>query len=79
MKISTYFPEPSGLKFTQWGAIVAEQLAPFGVACPINDDSWKTWVAALHQVPELVSMNIPGPDGHADWRAWAERFIGSVR
>ena len=77
-KITTLFPVPTGLKFEQWGAIVAEQLAPFGVSAPLDEDSWKTWVCALHQVPDLVSMNIPTPDGFQSWDAWAEQFIGSV-
>ena len=79
MTISTYFPEPYGLKFEAWGAIVAEQLSSFGIAAPINEDGWKTWVSALFQVPELVSMNIPVADNFDDWSAWAEQFIGSVR
>lgn len=79
MSISTYIPEPYSLKFEAWGAIVAEQLAAYGIAAPINEDSWKTWVSALFEVPELVSMNIPKADGFDDWSAWANQFIGSVR
>jgi hypothetical protein len=72
-------PEPFGLKFTEWGAIVAEQLAQYGISAPSNDDSWKTWVCALFYVPELASMNIPGGDGFDDWSLWAQQFIGAVR
>ena len=79
MKISTYFPEPGGLKFQVWGAIVAEQLAAYGVSAPLNDDGWRTWVSALFQVPQLVSMNIPQASGFDSWTDWAENFIGSVR
>ena len=79
MKISTYFPEPYGLKFEDWGAIVAEQLAGYGISAPINEDSWKTWVAALFEVPQLVAMNIPQSDGFNSWSDWANQFIGSVR
>ena len=77
--ISVIVPEPFGLKFSEWGALVAEQLAQYGVSAPINDDSWKTWVCALFYVPELVSMNIPGGDGFDDWSQWAQQFIGAVR
>ena len=76
---TAFLPDPSGLKFTHWGALVAEQLAPYGISAPYNEDSWKTWVCALFYVPELVSMNIPSADGFEDWSAWAERFIGAVR
>lgn len=80
MKItSTYFPDPYGLKFGDWGAIVAEQLAAYGISAPINDDGWKTWVSALFEVPQLVAMNIPRADGFNDWSEWANQFIGSVR
>jgi hypothetical protein len=77
--LSTYFPNPEGLKFTEWGAVVAEQLATYGVAAPINEDGWKTWVCALFMVPDLVSLNIPTADGIDSWQQWAEQFIGSVR
>lgn len=74
-----YLPEPEGLKFTEWGALVAEQLAQYGVAAPLDDDGWRTWVCALFYVQELESKNIPGADGFDDWRGWAQQFIGSVR
>jgi hypothetical protein len=80
MKTTTSFlPEPKGLKFSEWGAVVAEQLAKYGVAAPYNDDSWKTWVCALFHVPELVAMNIPSAENFDDWERWAEQFIGAVR
>ena len=72
-------PEPYGLKFTEWGAIIAEQLASAGVASPIDDASWKTWVCALFYVPELAANNIPTADGFSSWQEWATLFIDSVR
>lgn len=63
----------------EWGALVAEELAQFGVAAPSNNDDWKSWVCALFYVPELVSMNIPSADGFKDWTEWAQQFIGAVR
>ena len=80
MTINTsYIPEPYGLKFSEWGALVAEQLAQSGVSAPLDENSWKTWVSALFEVPELVSMNIPGSDGFDSWSDWAQSFIGAVR
>lgn len=76
---AAFLPEPSGLTFSQWGAVVAEQLSQYGVSAPYNDDSWKTWVCALFYVPELVAMNIPSAEGFDTWEPWAEQFIGSVR
>jgi len=76
---TAFLPEPQGSEFVQWGAIVAEQLAQYGVATPYNEDSWKTWVCALFYVPELVAMNIPSAEGFERWQDWAEQFIGAVR
>lgn len=76
---ATFLPEPAGMHFEQWGAVVAEQLAQYGVSTPYNSDSWKTWVCALFYVPELVAMNIPSAEGFETWESWAEQFIGSVR
>lgn len=72
-------PEPKGLSFVQWGSIVAEQLATYGIAMPYNNESWKTWVCALFYVPELVAMNIPSAESFENWEQWAVQFIGSVR
>lgn len=79
IKNAAFIPNPEGLKFTDWGALVAEQLAEFGISSPYNEDSWKTWVCALFYVPELVEMNIPTADGFETWQEWANQFIGSVR
>lgn len=76
---ATFLPEPAGMQFEQWGAVVAEQLAAYGVSAPYNSDSWKTWVCALFYVPELVAMNIPSAEGFESWEPWAAQFIGSVR
>ena len=79
IKGAAFLPLPEGLKFSEWGALVAEQFAQFGVSAPYNDDSWKTWVCALFYVPELAAMNIPGAAGFDTWSDWADQFIGSVR
>lgn len=79
IKNAAFLPQVEGLDFTQWGALVAEQLAQFGVSAPYNSDSWKTWVCALFYVPELVEMNIPSAEGFSTWQEWANQFIGSVR
>lgn len=78
-QIATFIPQTSGLKFSEWGALVAEQFAQYGVSAPYNDESWKTWVCALFYVPELVAMNIPGAEGFESWTDWADQFIGAVR
>jgi len=76
---TSFLPSPEGLKFSEWGAVVAEQLAQYGISAPYNEDSWKTWVCALFYVPDLAAMNIPSADGFESWSDWAERFIGAVR
>lgn len=78
-QIATFIPQTSGLKFSEWGALVAEQFAQYGVSAPYNDESWRTWACALFYVPELVAMNIPGAEGFESWTDWADQFIGAVR
>lgn len=78
-QIPAFIPQTSGLKFTEWGALVAEQFGQYGVSAPFDENSWKTWVCALFYVPELVAMNIPSAEGFDSWSAWADQFIGAVR
>jgi hypothetical protein len=74
--MSFVFPQPDGMDFQPWAALVAEQLATYGVGPPQGND-WKTWASALFYVPALTS--IPSPEGFNDWRLWADRFLDSVR
>lgn len=79
MALSFIIPQPEGMKFTQWTALVAEQLAAYGVGAATDDETWKTWVCALFYIPELVAKNVPTPDQYSEWPAWADLFIESVR
>lgn len=79
MALAIFLPQPYGLKFTDWGALVAEQLATYGVSAPINEDAWKTWVCALFYIPELTALGIPSPEQFPDWQTWAQRFLDCVR
>lgn len=76
---TSLIPQTEGLTFSEWGGLVSEQFAQYGIGAPYNDESWKTWVCALFYVPELVAMNIPSADGFDNWSDWANQFIGSVR
>ncbi len=77
--LSAPVPQPQGLTFRAWGALVAEQLAQYGVAAPSSETDWKPWVCALFYVPALAAANIPEPGSFADWQSWAVRFLDSVR
>jgi len=72
---SYLIPLPSGLKFSDWGAVVAEQLASFGVPHPSSDADWKVWACALFYVPALTARGLPSPDSYGTWDKWAERFV----
>ena len=74
-----FLPEPVGIKFTDWGALAAEQFATYGVSAPIDENAWKTWVCALFYVPELTALGIPSPEQFPDWQSWAKRFLECVR
>jgi hypothetical protein len=69
-------PQPQGLKFQQWGALVAEQLAAFGISAPDSDEAWQTWASSLNYVPELAV--IPDPAGFNDWETWACRVLETL-
>lgn len=79
MALSFIIPQPEGLEFTQWSALVTEQLAAYGVGAATDNETWKVWVCALFYIPELVAKNIPSPDQYTDWPDWANLFIESVR
>jgi hypothetical protein len=65
-------PQPQGLKFVQWGAIVAEQLAGYGIQAPANEEAWQEWGASLLHEPKLGVA--PSPIGFNDWQDWASSF-----
>jgi hypothetical protein len=69
-------PQPQGLKFLQWGALVAEQLAEYGISSPDNEAAWKDWASALLYVPELAT--IPDPNSFDLWDDWASRVLETL-
>lgn len=79
MALAIFLPQPYGLKFTDWGALVAEQLATYGVSAPTNEDAWKDWVCTLFYIPELTALGIPSPEQFPNWQSWADRFLECVR
>lgn len=74
--ITIALPQPQGLKFLQWGALVAEQLAEFGILAPDSEDAWKDWASALLYVPELAV--VPDPNLFDDWVEWASRILETL-
>lgn len=78
--MSSYFlPEPYTLKFVEWGALVSEQLALYGVQAPQDESSWLEWARELHSSPELSARNIPDPSAYATWQPWAQIFVEALR
>ena len=65
-------PQPQGLQFTEWAALVAEQLATFAVPAPTDEKLWREWVEQLLQEPQLGFT--PLPTGHSTWIDWASNF-----
>ncbi len=78
-ELSIIAPQPYGLTFMQWTALIAEQLARYGVSESMSEGEWKAWVCALFFIPELAAKNIPTPDLYRNWQTWAERFVEAVR
>lgn len=73
--IRAFIPDPIGLEFRAWGALVAEQLAANGVSAPTND-GWREWGSQLLMNPQLAA--IPEPYGFNDWREWARRLLETI-
>ncbi len=65
-------PRPQGLKFQQWGALVAEQLAAYGIGAPADEKQWREWGASLLHEPVLGLA--PSPTGFTSWEDWAQNF-----
>ena len=72
-KLTATFPNPLGLEFNQWGSVVAEQLAAYGVVTPAESDQWKDWACGLFYIPALAEA--PTPMEFEKWEDWASRFI----
>jgi hypothetical protein len=70
--IRLFIPAPQGIEFTEWGTLVAEQLAAYGVQAPANNDAWIEWGSNLLHEPQLGLA--PAPQGFGDWRDWASSF-----
>ncbi len=73
--MSPFFPDPQGLKFSQWGAMVAEQLAFEGVTAPRDELGWMDWAQGLLYAPALAVL--PEPNGFHDWQSWASACVQS--
>jgi hypothetical protein len=73
-----FLPSPSGLQFSQWAAVAAEQLASYGVPAPPTDDSlWKEW-ASFFVDGSIPGTAVPSPHGFNDWQTWASILIGTL-
>jgi hypothetical protein len=70
--IRASIPQPQGIEFAQWGSLVAEQLAGYGIQAPVQGDAWQEWAASLLHEPALGLL--PSPLGFNDWRDWASSF-----
>lgn len=65
-------PQPQGLQFVEWGTLVAEQLATYGVPAPVSEATWQEWAQQLLQEPQLGLA--PFPVGYSSWTDWASQF-----
>lgn len=74
---SAVLPQPQGLSFTDWAALLCEAFAELGLAQPPDETAWSSWACSLLYFPELATL--PSPIGFNSWREWADRVIeGSI-
>ena len=76
--LSIIAPKAYGLTFMEWGSLVAELLAAYGVAAPLSEADWQSWVCALFYIPEVTAKNIPYADQFISWQPWADNFATAM-
>lgn len=68
-------PTPYGIEFSQWAAVVSEQLASYGVPSPPSEDLWKQWAS---EVAGSSQLTVPDPYGFSTWQDWAAALVGTL-
>lgn len=70
MKIEV--PDPEGLVFQEWAALLAEAATPLIVELPAGtfpESSWKSWAVNLFFTQEFAAG--PNPVYYDSWELWA--------
>lgn len=69
---------PHGMSATEWIDAMSDRLWVFGALPRVDrEEDWRTWGAALLNLPAIHGINLPDPYQFKDWRRWAERVIGA--
>lgn len=72
-----FVPQPLGLAFDEWAAIIVEQFSNEGVPENAPDETrWQEWGEKIQEVDAL--SDIPHPANFSTWQEWAERVVESL-
>ena len=72
--------DPRMMEFPHWAALTSASLRQNGALPTVTrEDDWRTWAAALRQLPVWSGGDIPDPRGYATWQDWGARVSEAVQ
>ncbi len=70
--------DPRGMNMLAWADSTALQLDQYGSVFRLDtEDNWREWAAYVISLPVVNTSDPPQPDDFADFRDWAQRFVGA--
>lgn len=72
-------PLPVGVSFLGWARALVTNFPQLPEPPRVyNEAAWRGWAMELKASPQLAEVGVPGPEGFADWQAWAQPFTQSL-
>lgn len=70
-------PQPGGLSFEEWSAVLSEQFAEYGLPEEHpTEGNWREWALRVRGVDALAE--VPEPTFFEGWREWGERVVEAL-
>lgn len=71
--------QPAIMGLRDWADSIILDLSTYGALIRLDDeDKWQEWALQFCVISGLSQKNVPYPYDFADWRSWAQRFVGVV-
>ena len=70
--------DPRGHDFVSWASLMCEAYATQQLVIPEANTNWAEWAEGLKSIDVFTNEGIPGPQGFADWQAWAQELVNAV-
>lgn len=72
--------DPRGLSIERWSALTAALLLPYGyVPTSTTEANWRSWAAAVRNIPEMGARYVPSAKGYQHWQDWGQRVNQALR